>query len=544
MTRVRRWFPFWAVALGLSALFVLAAWQLPEPPHRIEYLQIHNRLGMPLRVVVIKPVPPRYARAPGAVVCQPINDPPEYGRMLELELVRAGFQVLTFDWRGEAPGENRQLLHVRTQQALRADVAAGVAYLRAQPGVDPKRVMVAGHSVGGSLAIEAGLADPTLKAVAAIGMGADVAPDQPHNLLWSVGLYDEFRPLGRIRKTFYASVGHPAPEDTTVGNLSKGLARRLDVSPTADHFTEMQDHNIQRQVVTWFSQIAGLPAPDHAMTMEARGLFLMLAFLAALVGALAGLRRAVTARDDRVWWLRGAAGVAFLAALGIAHLSGPHFVQTTDALTMLFVFVLLGGFLSTLEAADLHRAGRFLGRLGLVLWASVFLTLVANNIPYYWQEPRFLKWLPEFAVRHVLDLIDGYVFDYARPLLYARYNPQTISPHFWYYGVMVIEVLFPALILGFVARLARWRPARKTAEATAGEAAERPRLRPASVIMLVLLAVFLGFVVWLRIAQGFLTGESAHAALRFLGRFAVLPFFIFAVLWRATRRWAPHDASR
>jgi dienelactone hydrolase len=538
MKRARRFLPFWAAALGFSALCALVAWRLPEPPHRIEYVQIHNRLGMPLRVVVLAPEAPRYARAPGVVVCQPINDPPEYGRMLELELVREGFQVLTFDWRGEAPGENRQLLHTRTQEALRSDVAAGVAYLRALPGVDPQRVMIAGHSVGGTLAIEAGLADPTLAGVAAIGMGADVAPDQPHNLLWSVGLYDEFRPLGRIRKTFYASVGHPAPEDTTVGNLSKGLARRLDVSPTADHFTEMQDHNIHRRVVTWFCQIAGLPAPSHPMTMEARGLFMMLAWLAVLAGALAGLRRAVTARQDRVWWLRGAAGLAFLAALALAHLRGPHFVETTDALTVLFVFALLGGFLATLEAADLRRAGRFLARLGWVLWASVFLTLVANNLPYYWQEPRFLEWLPEFAVRHVLDLIDGYVFDYARPLLYARYNPHGVSPHFWFYGVILIETLFPALILGLVARVARWRPARQHAEAVPDAAPERPALRPASLVMLLVLAVFLGFVVWLRIAQGFLTGESAHAALRFLARFAVLPFFLFALLWRATRRWA------
>ncbi len=535
MKGARRFLPFWAAALVFGALCVLAAWQLPEPAHRVEYLQLHNRLGMPLRVVLYTPQPARYARAPGAVVCQPINDPPEYGRMLELELVREGFDVLTFDWRGEAPGENRQLLHTRTQEALRSDVAAAVAYLRAQPGVDPKRVMIAGHSVGGSLAIDAGLADPTLEGVAAIGMGADVAPDQPRNLLWSVGLYDEFRPLRRMLPTFYASVGHPAPIDTTVGSMAEGKARRLAVSPTADHFTEMQDHNIQRQVVTWFCRIAGLPAPAHAMTQEARGLLLMLMWLAALAGALAGLRRAVYARADRVRWLRGAAGLAFLAALALAHLSGPHFVETTDALTMLFLFTLLGGFLATLEAGDLRRAGRFLGRLGLVLYASVFLTLAANNLGNYWQYPRFLAYLPEFAVRHVLDLIDGYVFDYARPLLYARYNPHTISPHFWFYGVMLVEVLFPALILDSITRLARWRPAPRPA---AEKAAPRPALRPASLILLVLLGAFLGVVVWLRIAQGFLTGESAHAALRFLASFAILPFFIFAVLWRLTRRWA------
>lgn len=539
----RRFLPFWVLAFLLSLLFALLGWRFPEPPHRTEYVQIRNRLGMPLRVVMLTPEPARFARAPGAIVCQPINDPPEYGRMLALELVREGFQVLTFDWCGQAPGENRQLLHTRTQEALRADVAGVVAYLRSAPGVDARRVVIAGHSVGGTLAMDAALADPTVAGVASIGMAADVAPDQPRNLLWAVGLYDEFRDLGRMRQTFYTSAGRPAPEEVIVGEVARGTARRLDVSPTADHFTEMQDHWIHRQVVTWFCQIAGLPGPSHAMTMEARGLLLMLAWLAALAGALAGLRRAVTARTGRVWWLRGAAALALLAALALSRRSGPHFLEATDAVTMLFLFALLGGFVSTLEPAGLARAGRFLGRLGLVLWASLFLTLVANNLPYCFQEPRFLKWLPEFALRHVLDLADAYLFDYARPLLFARYDPHAISPHLWVYGAMLVEALCPALILGGVARLVRARPSADglpSAQPAANQSPAKPRkaLRPASVVMLVVLAGFLGFLVWLRIAQGFLTGESAQAALRFLARFAVLPFFIFALLWRATRKWA------
>jgi len=41
---------------------------------------------------------------------------------------------------------------------------------------------------------------------------------------------------------------------------------------------------------------------------------------------------------------------------------------------------------------------------------------------------------------------------------------------------------------------------------------------------------------WLRFQQGFLTGESALAALRFILRFGVLPLFLFALLWRATSK--------
>jgi dienelactone hydrolase len=521
--------PAWALAWGLCVLFALLVLLFPEPSHSVQYLRIQNGMRMPLWVVVYRPEPAQFEKAPAAVVCQPINDPPEYGRMLELELVRDGFVVLTFDWRGRASAENRQLLRKRTQEAIRSDVAAAVAHLRSLPEVDASRVVVAGHSVGGTLAVDAGLADPTIAGVASIGMEADVSPDQPRNLLWTVGLYDEFRDLGRMRHFFYASAGKQAPEATTVGDLARGTARRLDVSPTADHFTEMQDHWIHRSVVSWFHEVTGLPPLARPMTMEARGLFIMLAWLAGLFGALAGLRSALYHRDDRVRWLRASVAPALVVVIALSRFSGAHYLELANAITMLLLFALLAGFLTTLEEPDFKRARIFALRLGLVLWASLFLTLVVNNIPYYFSAPRYLLWLPEFAVRHVLDLADAYLLDYPRPLLFSVYDPQRIAPHFWIYVVMAIEALFPAAILGSIARLIRSRPQAP---------AERKPLPVASIAILVALAAFLAVVVWLRLEQGFLTSESARAALRYLLRFTVLPFFIFEGLWRATRRWA------
>src|SRR2546430_14400793 len=108
--------PIWVIAWGLALLFALLAFLLPEPIHKLEYKRLKNRDGLPFWVVVYVPEPayesPRghTALAPAAVVCQPLNDSPEYSRMLDLELVHDGFAVLTFDWRGRAPNENRQLL--------------------------------------------------------------------------------------------------------------------------------------------------------------------------------------------------------------------------------------------------------------------------------------------------------------------------------------------------------------------------------------------------------------------------------------------------
>ncbi|MFQ5880670.1 MAG: alpha/beta hydrolase, partial [Dehalococcoidia bacterium] len=493
-------------------VFALLGLSLPEPPHRLAYTRIENRQAMPLRVVLFFPQPPLYPQAPAAILCQPFNNPPGYARLLALELVRDGFIVLTFDWHGRTAEENRQLLRTDALAVLRADLEAAVAYLRRLPDVAPERIVIAGHSVGGTLAIEVALADPTIAALAVIGMAADVTPQQPRNLLWAVGLYDEFRPLGHMRDVFQASAATLARENTTVGDFAQGTARRLGVSPTADHFTELQDRGIHREVRAWFRQALGLPAASGRLWMETRSLLLLLAWLAALPAARLTLRRAA---NHRRWLVRAALAGALLGVVLLSRVHGPYFLLAADAILGLVVFGLLAGFLCTCEAETLRRAWQFAARLGLVLWASLFLTLVVNNLASYLHEPRYLLWLPEFALRHVLDGLYAYGLVYPRPLLFSLYDPEILAPRLWVYALLGIELVFPGLLLGLLTRLAS-RPARMRA----------PARRPLPLVSLAILVLLLGLlasIAWLRLQQGFLTAESALAALRYLARFAVLP---------------------
>lgn len=439
--------------------------------------------------------------------------------MLALELVREGFVVLTFDWRGRSSEENRQLLRTSALEILRADVAAAVGYLRQRPEVDPERIVLAGHSVGGTLAIEAALADPRIAAVASIGMEADVTPESPRNLLWAIGLYDEFRSVGRMRDFFQASAGAAAPDNTTVGDFARGTARRLGVSATADHFTELQDGGIHREVLQWFRQAVGFPPTARRLWMETRSQLLLLAWLAALAGAVLTLRRVWSGSR---WALRGAAGAGLLGVVLLSRVRGPHFLLAVDAILGLLLFALLAGFVATREAVALERGWRLGVRLVVAVWASLFLTLVVNTIPHYLEAPRYLLSLPEFAVRHALDGLYAYLLVYTRPLLFFLYDPQSVAPRLWVYVVMGVEAVSPGLLVGLVARLAR-RPRPATAP--------RPLPVVRGVILVVLLAFLVG-VAWLRFEQGFLTEESARAALRFLLRFGALPIVFFALLWR------------
>jgi fermentation-respiration switch protein FrsA (DUF1100 family) len=64
----------------------------------------------------------------------------------------AGFRVFTFDYRGFGNSEKRRL----TTDGLAADAYAALQYLRSRPDVDPDRIVIYGHSMGGVYAMAAG----------------------------------------------------------------------------------------------------------------------------------------------------------------------------------------------------------------------------------------------------------------------------------------------------------------------------------------------------------------------------------------------------
>ena len=280
------------VAAALCVLSVVALRFLPEPAHTLEQLVLTNASGMPIRVLLYLPESVPVERVPGVVICQPFNNPHEFGRNLALELVNRGFIAIVFDWRGHSPEENRQTIAADLLEIGRQDVAAAIQYLRDREDVDPDKIMIAGHSVGATLAIESAMQDFSVAAVAAIGMEADVSTSLPRNLLWAVGLYDEFRPLASMRKTLAASAGiESAREGETYGSFPNGTARRLHVSATADHFMELQDASIHQAVLRWFMEAAEKETIGGPANLQARTLFYATAWLAFAAGVLVVLRR-------------------------------------------------------------------------------------------------------------------------------------------------------------------------------------------------------------------------------------------------------------
>jgi len=136
-----------------------------------------------------------------------------------------------------------------------------------------------------------------------------------------------------------------------------------------------------------------------------------------------------------------------------------------------------------------------------------------------------------FAVQHSVDPAYVYTLVYPHALLFQPTSPEAVSPRVWVYALLLVEAASPGVVLGTVARLAAHRP-------KASQATPRKRIPTAGLVILGALLAALGVVVVLRLQQGFLTADSALAAIRFLLRFAVLPIVLYLAFTRLTRRQA------
>jgi len=220
---------------------------------------------------------------------------------LAQDMRRAGWDVLYFNYRGSwgTPGDFSFSHGIE-------DTTAALAYLR-QPGVagklrlDPGRIVLIGHSMGGFMAVEGAARDPAIKAFATIS-AADLGGrmqslratrgEREAIARAGAGLADEgmaplagCTPEGLAREllqhaadwSFQASVGTLKNRSVLVVTSDDGLAAENDAFAAAlrkagdtrvstthlptDHAYSDQRRELSKTVLAW---LAGLPNQAHA----------------------------------------------------------------------------------------------------------------------------------------------------------------------------------------------------------------------------------------------------------------------------------------
>jgi pimeloyl-ACP methyl ester carboxylesterase len=188
-----------------------------------------------------------------------------------IELARRGYVVLALDQTGHGFSDGR---------ALSAGYGgpAGLAHLRSLPFVDPDRIGLEGHSMGGWASLAAASAHPDgYRSVALVGSAtgpgfADAgSPEYPRNLGVVFSTYDEFSQLmwgvrdasdvgssQKLRAVF--GVEGDVEPGRLYGSIEAGTARWL-ATPVTTHPGAHLSRTAIGDAVTWLDRSIGAPTP-------------------------------------------------------------------------------------------------------------------------------------------------------------------------------------------------------------------------------------------------------------------------------------------
>jgi dienelactone hydrolase len=178
---------------------------------------------------------------------------------LARRIARAGYAVLTFDFRGH--GRNPQPLErlLEGRGGLVEDVHSVVSYVRAHPRLDGSRIAVAGHSMGGGAAMRYASYESGLGCV--IGISGGMPPEGPYpvqNLLlvWAEGdpalLRVRMRDLGAEQSRMERLV-----LDRTYGDPRRGEGLHLSEVSGADHITILYSSAAAARILDWLAVTLG-----------------------------------------------------------------------------------------------------------------------------------------------------------------------------------------------------------------------------------------------------------------------------------------------
>ena len=401
---------------GAALLLAVSLLGLARATREVARVPVELRGAIP--AVVYEPGPQRFFGAPEArerklpVVLLAHGFSANKGAMsfLARHLARAGYAVVTFDFRGH--GHNGRPLGAGfgDSSGLREDLDAALLYASTQPHLDPERIAVAGHSMGGFAVLDYASHNPGVNAVVAISAGAvPTGPYTPANVLL---LFASLDPEG-LRRGAREAGAHFADrerlvQERTYGDPERGTAVRVSELAGNDHLTILYSAEAGRRIADWLRVTLGR-GETPAGGADGRGLWSALALVAYLVlfagvlellapviprVSLPAVERPVEALGYLVASLAGA--VLLLAGVDALATAGPFgflpLVAGRELAGFYFVSGSLLALLSTrrggLRSEGLLSSGTWVAAAGLLALSYVVFGTLAQPFVDLWIAPH------------------------------------------------------------------------------------------------------------------------------------------------------------
>ncbi|MBW4681434.1 MAG: alpha/beta hydrolase [Microcoleus vaginatus WJT46-NPBG5] len=476
---------------------------------------------------------------PVMVLCHGVNAGKEVMTPLAVELARHGIAGIAFDFGGS--GESYRLSEGKgaiqnLEESNLADAMAVLAYLRANPDrFDVKRMGIAGHSLGGTVALQVAQTDRQLRSTIVMGMSGEATPSVPKNLFLGVGVYEQLNPVADVRRMYQAATAGKDQAGETVGDFNAGTARRMVVSPTADHVIEPYDAFLLQQAVSWAQRSLNVP-----------GLRLPAVFPGYILGLLGSFAGAVA--TGVCMFVRTGKPVEYPAARQIYR----HFVAFTIVALMVFLWGLgSSGFGPSRSASNVlilcyvmllvtnyallysekwQSALRVAGLYSLVLVEPFILPALLSGSSEIIKNPGYLIDLPQFLLQWPVFLIYNYITIFKLALLPVY--TLNLQPSWLFLLLVLVELVWPAITLTGLERAAKWVVGQLRRPLRVGGSGSISRRSAGLLGVLVLVLVL---IVHQRLQDGVLSlaAGSGLLVLQLISQMVLLPVAVIVVILRS-----------
>ena len=423
---------------------------------------------------------------PGLLLLQGVATTQREMFVLARRLSERGYIVLSADFDTQL---SLGQLEEQAQQAL--------LQLRQQPGVDPEKIAVIGHSLGAQIAAETALKAGDVRCPVGLGMHPGTGP-QPQNMAWMTGLYDILHPPG-------------LPVKWTAVSLS------------ANHHIETLDFGLLHALEHHLSQCLNVPPPEKNSQEQLRFVLSCLLALGFFGLLWQGLR---LAPDSYALLLLYLGTTAVLLGLGYFHWLAPERVASAVVL-MTAVYAL----------KQLPERAQYMAILAPSgLWLVRDLVNLVRTIPWWISQPETLLYFPLYALQSLwyLPLLGQRLLESL--LLQQPYD--RIQPAWPFWALSALCLLYPQIWQTVLAKgQALWRAQRQ--QRSSGHA--QPRLQWGILALACLALLGIG---GLRLQQGFVQPELLAPVMRLVLADLLPTAGLCALgLWLYRRKKCPRDDS-
>ena len=235
------------IALMVGAALLASFTQQGFGKVEVANIWYKNGSGIPVRAKLYRPRTATPAnKAPGIVYIHGYQNNRETSDPFCIEFARRGFVAMCID----AIGRGNSGIPLRLEDPSfdkTYGAKASLDHLKGLDYVDGSRVGVMGNSIGGELAYEIALVDPSVQALVFSGYAFDdrATFESPNNMLMIYGKFDEFRDLmtqtddveleWMRTESVKRAISEMAPvPGVTYGDFDRGTARRVEI-PAATH---------------------------------------------------------------------------------------------------------------------------------------------------------------------------------------------------------------------------------------------------------------------------------------------------------------------